>query len=83
MIAEGLKLTVLGMGVVYLFLALLMLLIGVSARLCKPLSDREALAAETRAARRPRAGGAPDKGGKIKAVIGAAVAAHRARSRPN
>jgi len=79
MIAEGLKLTVLGMGVVYVFLALLMVLIGVSARLLKPFSDREALAAASRASRRPRASAASDKSGKIKAVIGAAVAAHRSR----
>ena len=81
MIVDGLKLTVLGMSVVFLFLALLIAAIQLSARLLKPLSDREALAAAREPARGGPAAALRDRGNRTMAVIGAAVAAHRARSK--
>ncbi|MHB8763698.1 MAG: OadG family protein [Deferrisomatales bacterium] len=80
MIVEGLKLTVLGMAVVYLFLALLIAVINLSARLLRPWTEREALAAASAAAR-GRGASAQEKNRKVMAVIGAAVAAHRGRGR--
>ena len=41
MIFEGLKLTLLGMGVVFAFLGLLVVVIRLIARVLKPLTDRE------------------------------------------
>ena len=41
MIQEGLKLTLLGMGVVYAFLGLQILVIKLLAKVLKPLTDRE------------------------------------------
>ncbi len=81
MIIDGLKLTVLGMSVVFLFLALLIAAIQLSARLLKPLSDREALVAASGRTRGGPAAAVRDPGAKTMAVIAAAVAAHRARSK--
>lgn len=79
MIVDGLKLTLLGMSVVFLFLALLIAAIRVSAHLLKPLSEREAMGA---AGGRSGRGAAPprDRGSRTMAVLAAAVAAHRSRS---
>lgn len=77
MIVDGLKLTVLGMSVVFLFLALLIAAIQLSARLLKPLSDREALVAASGRTRGGPAAAVRDQGTRTMAVIAAAIAAHR------
>ena len=79
MIVDGLKLTVLGMVVVFLFLALLIAAIQWAAHLLKPLSDREARGAVSEQARGGRTSTLRDRGTKTMAVIGAAIAAHRSR----
>ena len=80
MIIAGLKLTFLGMGVVFLFLLLLILLVKVSYRFLAVLSAKEL--AEIEAAeikrRNKAAFGTEDK--VLVAIISAAIAAHRARA---
>ena len=81
MIVAGLKLTVLGMAVVYCFLLLLILSVKISQHFLSAGSVREL--AEMEAAdlrRRHRAAQRADEGTLI-AVISAAIAAHRARLR--
>ncbi len=41
MIYEGLKLTILGMGIVFLFLVFLFISINVSSKILKPYTDKE------------------------------------------
>lgn len=43
MIFQGLKLTILGMGVVFCFLILLMLLIHISSKLLAPFTEKNSL----------------------------------------
>lgn len=81
MIIEGVKLTCLGMGVVYLFLGLLVVVIHLTSRLLRPFTAREEaiyLAAPEKKKvpqRRP-----DDQQQRLLAVISAAIAAHRAKS---
>lgn len=81
MIFEGLKLTLLGMGVVFAFLGLLIVVIKLNARLLKPLTDKEQSAqrgiAHTK--KSPRHHQELEEKQRILAVISAAITAHRAR----
>lgn len=81
MIFEGLKLTLLGMGVVFAFLGLLIVVIKLNARLLKPLTDKEQSAqrgiAHTK--KSPRHYQELEEKQRILAVISAAITAHRAR----
>ncbi len=91
MIVEGLKLMVLGMTVVFSFLALLLILIQISSRLLHPLTLKETQKPPPRRPSRPRPAPGPTAEapaestphGRHLAVITAAVAAHRARSGPS
>jgi sodium pump decarboxylase gamma subunit len=79
MIIAGLKLTVLGMGVTFLFLVILVLLIKISyfilaARNAKELTEIEA--AECK--KRKKTALAEEK--LVAAIIGAAIATHRSRA---
>ncbi|MGD9948965.1 MAG: OadG family protein [Desulfobulbus sp.] len=79
MIVEGFKLTLLGVGVVYLFLSLLVVVIKLSSRILKPLTEREEATYNAVPAKKVanRQGG--DEQQRLMAVINAAIAAHRAR----
>ncbi|MFO7989964.1 MAG: OadG family transporter subunit [Thermodesulfobacteriota bacterium] len=82
MIFQGLKLTIMGMGVVFCFLVLLLFLIYLSSKLLAPFTEKEMSLAM---AKKPaRSGKKPSSSGdnlKLTAIISAAVAAHRARTR--
>ncbi len=82
MIFQGLKLTILGMGVVFCFLILLMLLIHISSKLLAPFTEKEQSQAVVKKNARPgkKASSSGDNL-KLTAIISAAVAAHRARTR--
>ncbi|HDI60607.1 MAG TPA: sodium pump decarboxylase subunit gamma [Desulfobacteraceae bacterium] len=81
MIVAGLKLTLLGMAVVFSFLLLLILSVKISQRFLSAGSVRELAEMEAADLRRRRraAPGADDR--TLVAVISAAIAAHRARLR--
>ncbi|MDO5673463.1 MAG: OadG family protein [bacterium] len=85
MVVEGLKLMVLGMGVVYIFLALLVVIMHINARLLRGVTERELQApADPRAAKRKqekhiKAKAHTDEKQRVVAVIAAAVAAHRTK----
>ena len=82
MIAEGFKLTVLGMGVVFAFLGLLIVVIKVNARMLRSLTEREEAADPVKGLKRKETRREQEalEQRRILAVISAAVAAHRARS---
>lgn len=84
MIFQGLKLTILGMGVVFCFLVLLLLLICLSSKLLAPFTEKELSLAvakkPARSGKKPSSSGSGDNL-KLTAVISAAVAAHRTRTR--
>lgn len=89
MVGEGLKLMVLGMGVVYIFLALLVVIMEVNARLLRGVTEREMQEpVDLRAAKRKSASNLKakttsktkaDEQQRLVAVIAAALAAHRAK----
>jgi len=82
MIVAGLKLTILGMTVVYFFLMLLILSIKISFRFLSAGSARELAemeAAELNKKKRSLVKGTED--GVLVAIISAAVSAHHARRR--
>jgi sodium pump decarboxylase gamma subunit len=80
MVIEGIKLAIIGMSVVFLFLALLVALIAISTRLLKPITEKERLAITTIKSPRKRMPVASDQSnGRILAVVSAALAAHRSR----
>ena len=82
MMYEGLKLTLLGMGVVFAFLGLLVVVIRLNARLLKPLTDREHLARQDFSPAKkktPRHLQELEEKRRILAVISAAITAHRPR----
>lgn len=78
MIIQGLKLTLVGMIVVFSFLVLLLILIHLSAKLLKSYTEKEALLLTSS---RPLVLGKNffDDSRKLTAVISAAVVAHRKR----
>ncbi|MCF8113329.1 MAG: OadG family protein [Desulfotignum sp.] len=80
MIIQGLKLTLLGMGVVFSFLVLLFVLIVVFAKLLAPFTKKELSMAGARKPARNKPRQAPDQHLKLTAIISAAIFAHRARS---
>ena len=82
MIFEGLKLTLLGMGVVFAFLGLLVVVIRLIARVLKPLTDRELSAQRGLVPTRksPRHHQELEEKRRILAVISAAITAHRSRA---
>ena len=79
MIVQGLKLTMLGMGVVFSFLVLLLIVIHLSAKLLKPYSEKEASPVTSLRSPSARAGKPPEDNRRRIAVISAAIAAHRSR----
>lgn len=81
MIQEGLKLTLLGMGVVYAFLGLQILVIKLLAKVLKPLTDREEASRQILPHKRrgPRQQQETEDKRRVMAVISAAIAAHRSR----
>ncbi len=82
MIFQGLKLTILGMGVVFCFLVLLLLLIYLSTKLLAPFTAKEISLATAKKSARPRKKSTSSGDNvKLTAIISAAVAAHRARTR--
>ena len=81
MIQEGLKLTLLGMGVVFAFLGLLVVVIKLLAKVLKPLTDREEASRQIMPHKRrgPRQQQETEDKRRVMAVISAAIAAHRSR----
>ena len=77
MIFEGLKLTLLGMGVVFAFLGLLVVVIRLIAKVLKPLTDRELSAQRglVPARKSPRHHQELEEKRRILAVISAAITA--------
>lgn len=78
MIIEGLKLTFLGMLVVFAFLILLVMVVQLSSKILKPLTDKEALASAVRGQKKSRPSTHKiDR--KLMAVISGAISVHRRR----
>jgi sodium pump decarboxylase gamma subunit len=78
MIFEGIKLTLLGMPVVFAFLWLLILVIKLSAWLLKDITVKEAFEADLPVKRKKR-DTVMEADHKLTGIIAAAIAAHRAR----
>jgi oxaloacetate decarboxylase gamma subunit len=79
MILEGVKLTLLGVGFVFLFLSLLVLVIKLASRILRPLTAKEEAAYQAVPKKRLNTLRADEEIKRIMAVINAAIAAHRAR----
>ncbi len=79
MIVQGLKLTMMGMSVVFSFLALLFIVIHLSAKLLKSYSEKETSPATTHRPSSAMAGKPPEDNRRLTAIISAAIAAHRSR----
>jgi len=79
MIIQGLKLTLVGMIVVFSFLILLLILIHLSAKLLKSYTQKEALLVTSSRPSVARGKNLFDDNLKLTAVISAAIAAHRKR----
>lgn len=79
MIVEGLKLTFLGMLVVFAFLTLLVIVVRLSSKILKPLTDKEALAFAFGTSKESRRS-TDNVDRKLLAVISAAIAAHKRRT---
>nr|WP_321466895.1 OadG family protein [uncultured Desulfobulbus sp.] len=79
MIAEGMKLTLLGVGVVYLFLSLLVVVIKVASRVLKPLTDKEEAAYHALPVKKTVSRRAEEEMQRVMAVINAAITAHQER----
>lgn len=79
MIIQGLKLTLVGMIVVFSFLVLLLILIHLSAKLLKSYTQKEALLVSSSRPLLAREKNLFDENRKLAAVISAAIAAHRKR----
>ena len=79
MIIQGLKLTLLGMIVVFSFLILLLIIIHLFAKLLKPYTQREASAITSHRPSDTWKKKTPDENQRLTAIISAAIAAHRNR----
>ncbi|NLZ18254.1 MAG: OadG family protein [Desulfobulbaceae bacterium] len=89
MVGEGLKLMVLGMGIVFVFLTLLVVIMHANARLLRGATEREMQAPVDLRTAKHKAGPQPkaktevktktDEQQRLVAVIAAALAAHRAK----
>jgi sodium pump decarboxylase gamma subunit len=79
MIVQGLKLTMLGMMVVFSFLFLLFMIIHLSTKLLKSYTEKEASLVTSPRPSRVRDIQPPDYNQKLIAIISAAIAAHRSR----
>ena len=79
MIADGIKLMITGMGVVFLFLGLMVVVILATAKLLAPIAGiLEEKPGQAKASRRqPKGKAAPEKGAETEAVIAAAVHQYR------
>ena len=79
MIADGIKLMITGMGVVFLFLGLMVVVILATAKLLAPIAGiLEEKPAQAKANRRqPKGKAAPENGAETEAVIAAAVHQYR------
>lgn len=80
MIVQGLKLTLLGMLVVFCFLILLLILIHLSAKLLRPYTQKEASAITSHRPSPKGSGPSPGNNPRLTAIISAAIAAHRKRT---
>ncbi len=80
MIIQGLKLTLLGMIVVFSFLVLLLVIIHLSAKLLKSYTLKEASAITSHRPSTTGTGKSPEDNLRLTAIISAAIAAHRKRS---
>jgi sodium pump decarboxylase gamma subunit len=78
MILAGVKLTLLGMTVVFLFLTVLVLTVKLSFRFLSAESAREFAEIEAAALYKKRRSAEPKDDAVLVAVISAAIAAHRA-----
>lgn len=78
MIIEGIKLTVIGMVVVYVFLVLMVMMIHLFSKLLKSITEEEAALLDFQSRKKKKPSPAYDNK-KITAIISAAIAAHRAR----
>ncbi len=77
MIIQGLKLTLLGMIVVFSFLFLLLIVIHLSAKLLKPYTQKEGRSITSNRPSVPGRENLPDDNHKLTAIISAAIAAHK------
>jgi len=82
MIFAGLKLSLLGMAVVFSFLLLLILFVKISYWFLSEGSARELAASEAAELNKKRRSSIGKDDNLLAAVIGAAIAAHRSRTRP-
>ncbi len=82
MIFAGLKLTLLGMAVVFSFLLLLILFVKISYWFLSAGSAKELAAAEAAELNKKRRSLIGKEDDVLVAVISAAIAAHRSRTRP-
>lgn len=80
MIIEGLKLSLVGMGVVFAFLIFLVMIVYVSTVLLKPLTEKEERESMIKRRKPTPATDSIIGNGKLAAIISAAVAAHRAHT---
>lgn len=79
MIVQGLKLTMLGMMVVFSFLILLLIIIHLSAKLLKPYTEKEAAPVISKRPMVARDIPPSEDNKKLIAIITAAIEAHRVR----
>ena len=77
LISEGSSLMLFGMGFVFLFLTLLVLVTGLMSRIITRYSSEPVTSGASRGLRRARPTGSQDK--ELVAAIGAAIRMHRAR----
>jgi oxaloacetate decarboxylase gamma subunit len=80
MIADGLKLMVLGMGTVFLFLTLMVVFMSIAAKALAPLAGMLEKAPE-KPKRKPKSGNAGGEDKKLAAAAIAAVHMHRAKNK--
>jgi len=79
MIIQGLKLTLLGMTVVFSFLLLLLVIIHLFAKLLRPYTLKEASTITSHRPSTTVSAKPPEDNPRLIAIISAAVAAHRKR----